>query len=380
MRGRLSQGADGHGAAGVRQGMHNPIPLLLLPLAACAGGGDSGADGPPLAAGVRIEAALLAQNTGVPLATDGAPVTERAAPVIAGRGAVLRVELDADGTRAVEVRAEVLDAAGAVSVVAAEAVELDGDTRVELALPADAIAPGASLALSVVEAQGDAREGDTRGARLPEGAAFLDLDARETPPLHVVLVPLTVDGAGPALDDDTVALYEDVLLGWYPTAAVTVSVSDTPLERGDRIRTVQDLADEVFALGQRRQAAGAPWGEVWYGVYDATTDAGLAGSSEFSPGLQAAAGPGGTGDAALKVMGHEIAHLMGALHTPACDPDSPDPRYPDPDGAAGVETLDPIDGGWLPADTPDIMGYCRDFAMSPYTSARIHAGLTREAR
>jgi hypothetical protein len=286
--------------------MHNPIPLLLLPLAACAGGGDSGADGPPLAAGVTIGAALLAQNTGVPLAADGAPVTERAAPVIAGRRAVLRVELAAHDARTVEVR--------------------------------------------------------------------------ETPPLQVVLVPLTVDGAGPALDAETVALYEDGLLGWYPTASVTVSVSDTPLERGDRIRTVQDLADEVFALGQRRQAAGAPWGEVWYGVYDATTDAGLAGSSEFSPGLQAAAGPGGTGDAALKVMGHEIAHLMGALHTPACDPDSPDPRYPDPDGAAGVETLDPIDGGWLPADTPDIMGYCRDFAMSPYTSARIHAGLTREAR
>lgn len=344
---------------------------------ACAPDATSTDPAPALAADVRIDRVVLAQSTGVVLAEQGAPRLDRDAPVVAQRSAALKVSLRSGGAAPRDVRLVVasVDGADQVAVVAEATVAVGDDVDATLWLPAEAIQPGVALAVSAVEADGQPRSGDTDGARMPAGTAFLDLDARALPPLQVVLVPLTVEGEGPDLTADTIATYQDALLAWFPTPSVEIDVHPEALERDRSLRDVEDLAEAVFALGQRRLDDGADPGVIYFGVYDAATTAGLAGASDFSPELRAAAGPSGADPRSVKVMAHEIGHLMGAMHTPSCNAGFTDPAYPHPDGAVGVETLDPETGDWLPAETPDLMGYCVDVAVSPYTTVQLARGL-----
>lgn len=338
--------------------------------------GDSGSPAPvpPLAAGVVIERAVLAQNSGVLLAAGGAAVTTRTAPVVADREGTLLLTLSAAAPRRVQLVAERIDPDDQVSTAAAQELDLGASLTAELALPAAAFTPGSALAISVLEVDNTERDGALDGARVP-AAGWLDLDARAMPPLEVVLVPLELDGVGPALDAAALATYEAALRGWYPTATVRLSVHPSPLARDAGLASIEDLADEVFALGQRRLDDGAADHVVYYGVYDARSTAGLAGSSDFSVELRAAAGPGGGDATAARIMAHELGHLMGAFHAPSCRAGSPDPDFPTDDGTTGIETRDPVDGRWLPATTPDLMGYCDAVAVSPHTSAQLARGL-----
>lgn len=365
---------------------------LLLLLMACSsgkpGGDDAAADASvpedsgtapavteaPLAAGVRIERAVLAQNSGVLLAEDGAAVTARTAPVVAGREGRLLVQLSAEDARTVEVMAEVLEADNTLWTAASATVDLAAATTAELVLPAEALDLDNALSISILEVDNTERSGDLDGARVP-AEGWLELDARAVPPLEVVLVSLEVDGEGPPLDEATLAATEAALLAWYPTAEVRLSVHELPLERAPRLSSLEDLAEAVFTLGQRRLDDGADPAVVYYGVYDSSYTGGLAGASDFSEELRAAAGPSLDDPANRKVMAHELGHLMGAFHAPACRAGSIDPDYPAEDGTVGIETWDPLSERWLPPETTDLMGFCAEVAVSPYTSAQLARGL-----
>jgi|GEM_PF-2263309 len=332
-----------------------------------------------LAANVAIDRVVLAQSTGVIIVADGALRTERQAPVVAGRDAVLRVWLDGSDAeaRSVQVAATVVDVDDVTWETREEVLVEGPSAEVDLLLPASAMQPGAALAVAVLESDDVERDGDVTSSRMPQGeGVFVDLDARVVPPLRVVLVPLTLDGVGPTFSDDDVAYYQNALLGWFPTSEVHIELHSEPLSRDSALLSVDDVADEVFLLGQRRLQDEADDDVVYFGMYDAFVSLGLAGASDFSPELRAAVGPAGVNRSSAKVMAHEIGHLMGALHAPSCAAGFADPNFPDDDGTVGVETLDPLSGEWRPPDVADVMGYCSDGATSPYTAARMMRGLT----
>lgn len=351
------------------------IALLLGIATGCV---DAPEERRALAADVAVDRVVLAQSTGVLLADGGDLVLDRDAPVIADRGAALRVVLEDSNATARDVRVivEVVDDSDEISWTD-EAVVAVGDEQpvIVLDIPAEVVQPQSALAVSVLEVDGDVLEGDTSGARLPTDNAYLELDARVVPPLEVVLVPLEVNGVGPALDDDTIAFYRDALLGYFPTAAVQLSVHSDTLERDPELLTVDDAANEVFLLGQRRLDDGVGDGVVYFGAYDDAVQLGLAGASDFSEELRAAMGPVDGSRQSAKLMAHEIGHLMGAAHTPSCSPGFTDPNFPDDDGRVGIETIDPFTGEWLDARTPDLMGYCFNVGVSPYTTTRLFRGL-----
>lgn len=351
------------------------LAFLLGGSTACV---DATEDRPALAADVAIDRMVLAQSTGVLLADGGELVLARDAPVVANRAAALRVVLNDAGATARDVRVvvEIIDDSDAITFSNETVVAVgDAEPVVVVDLPAEVVQPQSALAVSVVEVDGAALEGDTAGARLPAGNSFIELDARVVPPLEVVLVPLQVGGVGPSLDDETVDFYREALLGYFPTATVELSVHADPLERDAELLTVDDAADEVFLLGQRKLDDGAGDGVVYFGAYDGAVQLGLAGATDFSEELRAAVGPVDGSRQSAKLMAHEIGHLMGAAHTPSCNPGFTDPNFPDEGGRVGIETRDAITGEWLDASAPDLMGYCFSVGVSPYTTSRLFRGL-----
>ncbi len=339
------------------------LPLLL----ACAD------PTPQPTPGVHIEEVLLAQASTVPMVLEGAVINARQTPIVAGRDLEVRVTLSTDSDferHLVNVNVELLDAEDQVSIAAQEEWMLEPEGGwIQLSVPADLIQPGTAIAVSVTEVNPEARPGAVQDARKPQ-ARFLELDAQEIPALNVVLVPLSYNESPPELAP--LQEYQDALMAWFPTPEVSLELHPVGMDR-DQGTSVEDLADEVAALGALRLQDDAI-GTVYFGIYSGR-GGGLAGSREFSPELRAAVGPDVDSTGHLKVIGHEIGHLMGAMHTPACAPDSTDPSYPLEDGSVGVEIWDPRTAAWLPPETPDLMGYCEDAATSPYTANIFAQGL-----
>ena len=57
-------------------------------------------------------------------------------------------------------------------------------------------------------------------------------------------------------------------------------------------------------------------------------------------------------------IAHELGHTMNLHHAPCGNPKRVDPGYPYPDGSIGSMGYDIIRNELVPADTPDLMGYC----------------------
>ncbi|MED5371155.1 MAG: hypothetical protein VX899_09090 [Myxococcota bacterium] len=332
---------------------------------------------PPLAADLSIDEVLLGQTATVPLVLDGAPVQARQTTVIADRGAALRVTLAPESgfePRRVRVVAEGLDADGWPVELDAQALDVGAEgAELTLELDADSVTSTAAIRVSVFEVDGVSR-GEAGSARRPADR-FLSLDAQAVPPLELVLVPLRFNDVAPELDDAALAELEAALLRFIPTSQVLLSVHPDGMERDGGVRDSEDLAEEVYALGALHQAEGAAPSVLYYGLYSASDGAGLAGGMDFQPELRAAVGPWEGSARNHKTMAHELGHLLGAMHTPSCGPDSVDPGFPDEEGAVGIATWDPIAQVWLPPETPDLMGYCEDSATSPYTAQRLVDGL-----
>ncbi len=341
---------------------------MLLSLLACAD------PTPQPTPGVHIDQVLLGQASTVPMVQDGQVIDTRQTVIVAERDLEVRVTLSTDSDfvrHPVHVNVELLTADDAVVIGAQEEWLLEKEGGwIHLTVPGDLIQADTAIAVSVTEVNPDRRAGAVDDARKPQ-ARFLELDAQEIPAMQVVLVPLSYNGTPPELAP--LAEYEAALMAWFPTPEVRLSLHPGA-ERDQGVRSTADLADEVASLGALRLEEGAI-GSVYYGVYGGSSGAGLAGSREFVPELRSAVGPDTSAPGHLKVMGHEIGHLMGAMHTPSCAPDSTDPGYPDPEGGVGVEIWDPITATWLPPETPDLMGYCDEVASSPYTARIFAAGL-----
>lgn len=352
----------------------------LLALAGCAA--DPTGSTPTVTDGAAFREIVVFQAVAVPLLLPDGPVADdaRNAPLIAGRGAVVRVrpELPADWTPTELTLTVDLTSGGTTrsfetrALTAGDPDPADPTSGLIVELPADAMTPDATWSARLT-ADGALH------ARFPETGAA-DVGAVPTGPLDVRFVPFEVNGFVPDTSDAVIEGFRAALLATYPVTDVTVSVAPVEVWSSEF-----DLGDVNVRVGELQEAAmfagEVPWTTYYYGLVTgvASRDAfeGPTGTSE-SGGDELVRAYFATGAAfgdqrSEDTLIHELGHVHGLLHTPCDGEPDVDPDYPYADGTIGVEGHDARTGAFVPADTMDLMAYCYPRWISDYNFARVAA-------
>ncbi|MEM6926742.1 MAG: hypothetical protein AAF602_07450 [Myxococcota bacterium] len=329
--------------------------------------------GPPLAAGVAVEEAVLGQNTGILLVEDGSPVAARLQPVVAGREARFRIVLEAEAARSVELVLTV----GADEIREVVALE-EGNTVHELVVPGEWLVEGVDVAFAVYELDGAPRAEASPGAKVPANGDTLLLGVRDMPGLRVTLVPLVDDGPEPVLTQAYADAMRDLLYAMFPVSEVTVDIRDASVPFEVLGIGADGLADAVDQVSAAHVADGAGPDHLYLGQYYelSRNGGGLASGTDMDPARRAAVGPAieTNPERSADIAVHELGHLLGAFHTP-CIAEAPHPAFPDPEGLVGVRVWDGLEGRWRNKRTPDFMGYCPDSWTSPFSGGQLAEGL-----
>jgi hypothetical protein len=242
-------------------------PLALL-LAACSAdptpSGDD-TDLPAVDGGASLREVAFFQAVEVLVAAGDDAVTPRAAPLIAGRPAVVRAMIDLpNGWTAVELTLSVdLTTAGetrtfsAGRVLDASSEDTSPESGLLVELPADALAADTTYTVRLTTA-------DATHDRFP-AADDAPLDALVTGPLKLVLVPFEVNGFVPDTSPAVVDGLRDAVMASLPVTAVEVSVGEVQTWVG-----VFDLGDINVRVGELQETAmiagEVSWDTYYYGL------------------------------------------------------------------------------------------------------------------
>lgn len=279
---------------------------------------------------------------------------EAPAPLVAGREVVLRAAFTGDAELEVDI----------VSGGTTRTFSGDGEL---VEIPADAVTTDATFVVRLSDGS----------ARHPESGEA-PLDAQETGPLDVRLVPFEVDGFVPDTSAPIVEGYRAALMATFPVTDVRITVGEVVHWDG-----ALDLGDINVRLGELQEAAmiagDVGWDVYFYGMVTgvATRDEldGITGTSEAggdSPTRAYFATGAAFGDQkAEDTLIHELGHTHRLLHTPCDGEDDPDPDYPHAGGVIGVEGYDRRTGTFVSPDTSDLMSYCFPRWVSDYSWTKM---------
>ncbi len=354
-------------------------------------GGDPPVSGMPLAANLGIQEIAFFQGVKVPVARNGAKITPRAADVIAGRAALVRVYLAPKaGWSPREVLGELrLESASGAKTFSATTTPSASSTDASLAstlnfeVPTDAIAVDTRYSVTLFTKT--AAAGDTSGARYPSGGALEALDARSTgPALKIVIVPVRYDADGsgrlPDVSAAQIEQYRRAFYAMYPAREVQVTVRAPYPYAGSVSPTGSGFSTLLQSIVKLRQTDGAPKDVYYYGAFNARSSftsycsggcvTGLCGLLTYPSDSTARAcvGVGYTGAQSANTAAHEIGHAHGRSHAPCGGASGADSKFPYSGGRIGgwgwnLVTKKLVD----PAVAKDFIGYCSPEWVSDYT-------------
>ena len=344
-----------------------------------------------LASGVTLDGLAIFQGVRVELARGGVVSSERNAPVLAGRSAVVRAYLSAATyPRTVQGELEIREGASVVAVHSATATltrasdDADAASVLAFDVPASELTTGASLAVRIVDPAGESA-GASHPARLPRDGTALSLGARDDGEgLHLVLVPMRWDSDGsgrlPDVSDAWLMQVRALLTALYPIVDLRIDVHEVvPWSGGLTWSGSVDFGEINAALLDLRASDRAPQGAYYYGLVapDADFDSYCGGSCVTGQSyvtdapedgdFRVGSGVGfGTEDSA-GTLAHEVGHEHGRYHAP-CDTSGADADYPYRGGEIGVWGYDSRTRRFqAPSSTYDFMGYCDPQWISDYT-------------
>jgi hypothetical protein len=403
------------------------VPALALPLCAPLGAGcsdspapaetadaavvvatDAAIDAlpPPLpdaATPVALASVGIFQAIRVPLVENGVevPATNRRAPVVAGRRALVRVAPRASSAaevgRSISVQLAWNPGDGAAPIVAsapatlfAKASDQAPDGVLDFEIPAEAVTTRASYTLSITAGDAKLRFPATGDATV--GA----VDDQGT--LKVVLVPVQFQGDGSGRISDTsaeqLARYRDRLSALYPATRIDLSVRPAPFPWSSPVSARGTGWDELLAaVTLLRQDDRVAPDVYYYGIFDPapTYDAwcgngcvlGLSNLPESVSDTvsRVSIGIGFSGLEAPVTFVHELGHAHGRYHAPCGGAGGPDANYPYPRGVIGVTGWDARFGSFFDATrATDMMGYCDPSWISDYTFGAIYTRMREIAQ
>lgn len=356
--------------------------------AGSAGGTSAGA----LAAGLRVTEVAIYQGVKIPLMKGGGDVTQKNAPVVAGRPGVLRVFVSPDpGFQPREIVAK-LELAGAAPVelkrsVAGATVENDLTTSFNFDLPT--VNPDFAYAVSLHEAGSGGPAGATDGARYPaNGESFVG--AQSGGALNIRLVPMIIGGYTPDTSAPKVDAYRDRMMRLYPAVQVNIDVRAPVTHSGGVSANGSGWNSALDKLLQVRSADKPPKNTYYYGVLTPASSfftfcgggcvAGL--STQASPNDVWARGsiglgffPSGSSPGTTDTMAHEVGHAMGLPHAP-CGVNNAG-SFPYAGGIIGSWGYDIVGKNLIdPGKFKDMMGYCDPTWLSDFNYNRLFTRLS----
>ncbi len=345
--------------------------------------GASGASGSSADREVSMSEISFWQSVRVPLELAGRAVPANA-PIIANKESMLRVYVEPPhGFRARVLSAELEFGAAlplsATSNKPIRGASVHGEFASTFNFPIDAglVLPGSSYAVTLRDGVGGPVL-DRYPAR--ERSALATDSAGDT--LHVVIVPLVVNGLMPDVSPATLAVFRARVLSMYPVAELSLT-THAPVPTDTVVGPSQgweELLDRLYAV----RAVDAPAANVFY--YGLFTPAGAFDEycvSDCTVGYSVVAdrhdvedrgsiGLGifsdGSNRDAPDTMAHELGHALGRYHAPCALRVNDAGPFPYPGGKVGVWGLDSVAHLLIEPETHgDVMGYCSPDWVSDFT-------------
>jgi hypothetical protein len=365
-------------------------------VAAGTSGGVAGMPAAPpeaaLAAAVRIREIAIYQPAKVTLASAGAEVIARNAPVVVGKQALLRVSVETlPGfvARDLVAELELVSSESAVQPmsvttrIAASSSDAELTSTLNILLPATALVGDLRYSVSLHEVAGVTPSGAAEpAARFPtEPGTLAVLGARNAGPLRVRMVPYryTGDGSNREVDlsPERVQSFQDILSVYYPTSEIVLEVHDpVDYSRGVNpnsgwnewldfhcsLRGDEAPDPKVLYYGLIMPAASArAYGSGVYGISPVPSPAGNYGRCSVGVGFE------GSGES---TMAHELGHSLGLPHAPCGLSDSG--PFPYPEASIGTWGYGFVSGTLKdPDETYDLMSYCDPAFISDYNFEKL---------
>ena len=295
-------------------------------------------------------------------------------PLVAGRGALLRVFVAASNPGGAEippVRAilyvdgaerHVVDIPGQSTTIPTEVVEGDLSKSANSEIPGRVMRPGLEMVVEI-DPDGTLDPGVDVTKRIPE-TGRAQIDVREVPTLDLTLIPFlwsenpdtSIVGTVKSMAADP----ENHELLWkthtlLPVGGLEVTAHYRVVTSSNR---ADDLLWETRAIRVMEGGAGHYMGMMAGRVTGASGVAGVPGRTSFSVPR-------------ASTIAHELGHNLSLWHAPCGNPGFLDPSFPEPDGSIGAWGYDFRGGGRLVSpENPDVMSYCRPSWISEYHFAK----------
>jgi hypothetical protein len=317
--------------------------------------------------------------------------TQRVAPIVAGKKALVRVFVTVkEGWKPHSVNGVLTLENGGVKKYLVDDFTPTGDssdTSAASTLNFDVegadITPETKFAISITEKECTENVGQASQVRVPTKGTQ-DLGAKNIAKLRVVVVPVTVNGITPDTSEDQRQLMHDTMLAMYPVPEVELSFRE-PINWPTNVQAFgQGWSDVLNEIGYLRQRDNPDDDVYYYGVMTPTDSfysfcqsgcvLGLAPQTVFvSPDQQIGLGVGFVNAETYTTMAHEVGHAHGRAHAPCGGAAGPDPGFPNDNGNTDVWGWDSRDGSLKLPSNKDIMGYCAPVWIGAYTYKSLAA-------
>ena len=356
-----------------------------------ATGGQGGASSPagPLASGIDIAEIAVYQSVKIPIVKAGSAVTNKNAPVVAGRPGLVRVFVSpkpAFSPRELLVRLTLAEKSWEKKQVVNNASTDEALTSTfNFELDGASISKTTDFSVSIEEtATGPA--GDTSGARYPSQGTQ-PLGAKDAGgKLDVVVVPIVVGGQSPDTSPARLEAYQKRLYQLFPVPEVSVTLH-SPVTYSGSIsgQSGNQWNAALDFLYSKRAADGAKPDQYYYGVFAPApsfaqycSGSCIAGLSALSPADDAFSrgsiglgffGQNGSFDSP-DTMSHELGHAHGLPHAP-CGVSGAG-AFPYAGAKIGAWGWDLLTSTLLsPTSRVDVMSYCDPTWISDFNYDRL---------
>lgn len=345
------------------------------------------------ATGLRIREIALYQAIKVPLYQSGAWVSNRNAPVIQGKRALVRVFVDTlSGYRPRALRGALTLQNGdetkelvSERSLSGSSTDQDSNSTFTFDVPGELLGGSAQLAVALTETACGGGGAAADGTRVP-ASGLSALSATNTGTLKLVLVPVVANGRTPQYKQSDLDGLRDLLLSFYPVAKVDLTVRSKPLVWSASFSPggYTDWVNVLNAVTKERANDRAPNDTYYFGILqpaatmNAFCRAGcISGTSPQNntvrPSQQAGVsvffpGSGEFGEGMTIV--HELGHNHGRGHAPCTEGQGVsgvDSRYPYKGGLIGGWGWNSRTSTLVPPTFADVMSYCRNRWVSDYT-------------
>ena len=304
-----------------------------------AGGWGGGSYGPvgDYAGGVSISEVAVYQAVKVSLMKNGQEVTQKNAPIVEGRPALVRVSVAPGSGFSSRKLSALLDLESQNPAVQPQTTSLDvsgassdaslGSTF-NFVLPPEQVTADLKLAVSLHEPSGGSVGAVENGAKFP-AQGKLALGAQSSGPMRVTFVPFryNADGSGrlPDTSAEQMKRYHDILFAMFPTTKVELVLRDVVdynyyvgpssgwsswLDKLCDIRQKDNVESKVYYYGLMAPASSwSSYGGGIAGLGNVPSADGTWGRCAVGIGFKDA-------DTYGFIMAHEVGHTMGRPHAP----------------------------------------------------------------